>query len=93
VGSVAAAAARSAERSGRRRRHMCLLSFGLAGLDSEKLKELEEEDCCPICIQEALPYGRQVVVCISKRCTSTYGYCIDSPPKAPTRTDGEPAAK
>jgi hypothetical protein len=43
---VAAAPARSMERSDRRRRQRCLLTPpGLTGYDSKVLKEMEEEDC------------------------------------------------
>ena len=50
------------------------------------MEEIEEEDFSPIGSREALPlHGASL-----KR---TYEYCAESAPKAPTRTDGEPAAK
>ena len=43
--------------------------------------------------QEALPYGWQIVVCSTRRCTGAYEYITNSTPKASTRIDAEPAAK
>ncbi len=54
---------------------------------------MEEEDCCPMGSREALPYGWQIVVSSKRRFTASYEYCTDSASKAPTRCDGEPAAK
>ena len=34
---------------------------GLRGSDSDRLKEMEEEDCCPARSQEALPQRWQIV--------------------------------
>ncbi len=41
--------------------HVSMTPPGLTGSDSYRLKEMEEEDCCPACSREALPQGWQIV--------------------------------
>ena len=41
--------------------HVSLTPPGLAGFDSDRLKELEEEDYCLAGSREALPQGWQIV--------------------------------
>ena len=62
------------------------------GSDSDKLKELEEEERCPIGSREALRYGQQIVGNGTRRCNASCDYCTDSAPKAQTWTDGETSA-
>jgi len=93
AGSVAAAAARSMERLGCRRRHKCLLKPpGLMIFDSDRSMGMEEEVCFPTDSREALSQGWQILVYNTRCRTTAYGYCTDSAPKAPTRTDGETSA-
>ena len=72
--------------------HVTLTPPGLADSNLDKLKELEEEERCPIDSREALPYGQHIVGYSTRRCTATFEYCTDSAPKVPTRTDGETSA-
>jgi hypothetical protein len=66
-----------------------LTTPGLTDFDSDRLKELKEEDCCPIDNREELPYGRHMFKYNTRRRTATCEYCTDSALKAPTRTDEE----
>ncbi len=78
------------ERLGRHRRHIGLSTPpGLTEYDSNKLKEMEEEDYCLTKSREALPHGWQIVAYNTRRHTATYGQCTHSALKAPTQTDGE----
>ena len=81
------------ERLGCRRRHKCLLKPpGLMIFDSDRSMGMEEEVCFPTDSREALSQGWQILVYNTRCRTTAYGYCTDSAPKAPTRTDGETSA-
>jgi len=52
--------------------HVSFTPPDLTGSDSDRLKDVEEEDCCPIGSRDALSYGRQIVVYNMRRCTTSY---------------------
>ena len=53
---------------------------------------MKEEDCYLTDNREALPQEWQIFVYNTRRHNATYGYCTDSAPKTPTRTEGKTSA-